>query len=71
MQDSNQYTQAGNQLALAGLVVLVLSKLGVSADVSTVMTIFGGLLALVGIIKSFYTHKQLKNVAIATGAIKK
>lgn len=62
-----EYTQSGNYTALAGLAVLLLSKVGVSTDVATLMTIVGGVVALVGIVKQYIAHKNLATVA---GAIK-
>lgn len=66
------FTQSGNGMALAGVVVLILSKVfNINTDITTVLTAIGGIIAVIGIIKQIITHKQLKDVAIATGAIKR
>lgn len=64
--DTN-YTQTGNYTALAGVAVLFLSKFGVNTDVATVLTIIGGIVAVVGVVKQFLDHK---NLAIKTGSYK-
>lgn len=63
-----EYTQNGNYLALAGLVVLMLSKLGLNVTVDTIMVVVGGIVALIGIVKQFIDHRKL---AVATGAYHK
>lgn len=58
------YDQSGNYAVIAGIAVAILSKLGVSTDVSTIMTILAGILAIVGVVKQFIAHR---NLAIKTG----
>jgi hypothetical protein len=62
------YSQSGNYTAIAGVIVLLLSKLGVSTDVATILTIGGAIVAVIGIIKQYLDHK---NLAISAGAISK
>ncbi len=59
------YNQTGNYTALAGVVVILLSKVGVSTNVQTIITVIGGVVALVGIVKQYLDHKKL---AVASGA---
>lgn len=58
------YTQTGNYAAAAGLVVVLLAKFGVISDVDSIVAIFGGVGAFIGIVKQFIDHKKL---AVATG----
>lgn len=58
-----EYTQNGNYIALAGIAVIVLSKFGVTADKETLMTIIGGVVSVIGIIKQFIAHKKLAKSA--------
>lgn len=60
----SQYNQSGSYTAIAGLAVLILSKFGLNTDIATILTIIGGIIALVGIIKQGIAHK---NLAIQTG----
>ena len=67
MNDSNLYQTSGSWTALAGVIALVLSKLGVNATVDTILAVIGGIVALVGIIKQYLAHRKL---AVQVGAIK-
>lgn len=46
-------TQAGNFVAVAGIIVVLLSKLGIAASVEEVATVIGGAVALVGTVISW------------------
>lgn len=52
-------TQLGNYTALAGLAVLLLSKVGINASIDDVLTIMGALVVLAGIIKQAIDHRNL------------
>jgi len=67
MDNTTLYSQSGNWTALAGVIALVLSKLGVNATVDTILAIIGGVVALVGIVKQYLAHKKL---AVTMGAIR-
>lgn len=57
--------------AIAGIVVMLLAKLfNINTDVATILTVIGGIGALVGVIKQIYTHATLKQAALTAGAIK-
>lgn len=62
------YSQNGNYLAIAGLGVVLLSKIGVSTDITTLMAVAGGVIGIIGIVKQFIAHK---NIAVAVGAIRR
>jgi hypothetical protein len=62
---NNQYSQTGNYTAIAGVVVLILSKFGVTTDQSTILLVIGGIVAVTGIVNQFIAHK---NLAITAGA---
>lgn len=61
------YDQSGNWTALAGVIALVLSKMGVNTTADTILAVIGGVVALVGIIKQYLAHRKL---AVQVGAIK-
>ncbi len=61
------YSQGSNVAALAGLILVILSKLGVTTDLSTVMAIIGGIIGLYGIIRQIIAHKSLKDAAVLAG----
>ena len=62
------YDQSGNWTALAGVIALVLSKMGVNTTADTILAVIGGVVALVGIIKQYLAHRKL---AVVAGAISK
>lgn len=68
--DASTFTQSGNYTALAGLVVIIVAHFGGNTDVPTILTVIGGVVALIGIAKQMYTHSALKNQALVAGAIK-
>lgn len=58
------YSQSGSYMAIAGLVVAGLAKIGVVTDPASIVTIVAGIVALVGVIKQYIAHKKL---AVAAG----
>lgn len=68
MQSDAIYSQSGNYTALAGIVVILLSKLGINVDIATLMTIAGGVAALYGVYRQWVAHKDL---AVVTGVTQK
>lgn len=60
------YSQSGSYIALGSLALIVLSHFGINTTLNTVLSIIGGIGALVGIIKQAVNHKSL---AIATGIL--
>lgn len=61
------YTQTGNQLAIAGVVAMILTKFGIPTDAQAIVSVIGGFLALVGIYKQWMAHKKL---AVVAGALR-
>lgn len=62
---------SGSFVALAGLIVLGLSKIGVNTDTNTIVAVISGLVALYGIIKQYIAHKKLIQVATDAGIVNK
>lgn len=60
------YNQTGSYLALAGVIVTVLTHFGIIVDTTSIVSVIAGIVALVGIVKQFISHK---NLAKATGKI--
>lgn len=65
---SDQYSQVGNYVAIAGLIVLFLNHLGVNILQTDVEAGIGALVTLYGIAHQFIQHK---NLAISTGTYPK
>lgn len=57
------YDQTGSYTALAGMVVIILTKVGIITDTTSVVTIIAGVVALYGIIRQFIAHKKLATLA--------
>lgn len=57
------YDQSGNYTAIAGIVVFILSKLGVNATVSDILAVIGAIVSVIGIVKQFIAHRNLARVA--------
>lgn len=53
------YSTTGSYAAIAGVVVILLGKLGVNTDLATVLTIIGAIGAVYGIVKQYIDHKNL------------
>ncbi len=62
------YSQNGSYIAIASVIVMILSKFGIPTDAQTIITVITGAVALFGIIKQYQAHK---NLAIQVGAISK
>lgn len=62
------YSQSGNYLALAGLVVMILGRFGVIVATNDIVTVFAAIVTIYGIIRQFMAHKTL---AIQAGALTK
>lgn len=65
-----QYNTTGSYTLLAGVVVLLLSKFGVTVDNGTVETVIGFALTVYGGIKQYIDHKKLAVAASQVGAVK-
>lgn len=61
------YDQSGNYIALAGFLVVILGKFGITIASNDVVTIIAGIATVYGLIRQHYAHK---NLAISAGAIK-
>lgn len=59
MNTTPTYNQTGNYVTIAGVVVILLSKLGINTDLATIVTIIGAGVSVYGIIKQFIAHKAL------------
>lgn len=57
------YSQNSNYVSLVGLGVVILAKFGIQTDASTIFTIIGGIVALIGIVKQMIAHRKLAQIA--------
>ncbi len=59
-----EYSQTGNYVALAGLIVTLLSHFGLNVAVGDITTVIGAIVVIVGLAKQYIAHK---NLAIQAG----
>ena len=62
-----EYNTNGSWVAIAGFVVTALAHFGIFTDTNGVLSIIGGIVTIVGLVKQHTAHKKL---AVASGAIK-
>ena len=62
------YSQTGNYVAAAGVVVTLLSYLGVNATIDQIAQILAGIAIVYGIVHQYFSHR---NLAQATGTLPK
>lgn len=61
------YNTSGSWMALSGIAVIFLAKIGVNTDAQTVGAVIGGILAVAGIVNQWLAHRKL---AVSVGALK-